>query len=471
MSLRPLASPLALALSLALVPATGARAADLMDAYQLARAGDPQFAAAESGRLVTREGAVQARAAMLPQIGASASYGRSESDSEGTQVFAGQPFPPSNSSSESTGSDVGVSLSQMVFDRSSFTRLDSQQALAEAADFTLAAAGDTLITRTSAAYFDVLVRIETLAAAEAQETALQKQLDFADKRLEVGLAPITDVHEARAQYEAARANVAVTRAQLADAYQALAEITGVPVTDLQGLPADFQPELPIGGADQWVATALDSNPNLRAASLQVGSARHDIATARAQRLPTVYLTGNYGDSQSDGSSTDNIDDVTSDFENESRSRSLNLVLDVPIFRGGAIQSDVRTAIAQRDVRADQLEQQRRAVERNTRNAYQTLVSGVSEVEARRLALVAAQSAYDASQVGFEVGTRTVIDVLLNQQTLFDAQSQYAFARYNFLQNKLLLEQAAGTLDVEDVQEVNRLLTVDADAQLENPPAP
>ena len=123
------------------------------------------------------------------------------------------------------------------------------------------------------------------------------------------------------------------------------------------------------------------------------------------------------------------------------------------------------------MRADQLEQQRRAVERNTRNAYQTLVSGVSEVEARRLALVAAQSAYDASQVGFEVGTRTVIDVLLNQQTLFDAQSQYAFARYNFLQNKLLLEQAAGTLDVEDVQEVNRLLTVDADAQLENPPAP
>ena len=143
---------------------------------------------------------------------------------------------------------------------------------------------------------------------------------------------------------AARANVAVTRAQLADAYQALAEITGVPVTDLQGLPADFQPELPIGGADQWVATALDSNPNLRAASLQVESARHDIATARAQRWPTVYLTGNYGDSQSDGSSTDNIDDVTSDFENESRSRSLNLVVDVPIFRGGAIQSEWMTVV-------------------------------------------------------------------------------------------------------------------------------
>ncbi len=466
MSHRFLTRPLAFALSLALLPAAGAQAADLMDAYQLARAGDPQFAAAESNRLVTREGAAQARAAMLPQIGASASYGRSETDSKGTQVFAGQAFPPSDTSSDSTGHDIGVTLNQMVYDRSRFTRLESQQALARAADYTLQAEGDNLITRTSAAYFNVLVAIETLAAAEAQETALQKQLDFAEKRLEVGLAPITDVHEARAQYEAARANIAVTRAALADAYQALAEITGVPVTDLQALPVDFQPQLPAAGdADSWVGTALSTNPALQATALQVEAAKADIETARARRWPTIYLNGQYGDSQSDGSSTDNIDEVTSDFENESQSRSLTLVLDVPIFEGGAIRSQVRQAVATRDVRADQLEQQRRAVERNTRNAYQTLVSGISEVEARRLALVSAQSAYEASQVGFEVGTRTVIDVLLNQQTLFDAQRQYALARYNFLQNRLLLEQAAGTLDVEDVQEINRLLTVDADAVL------
>jgi len=129
---------------------------------------------------------------------------------------------------------------------------------------------------------------------------------------------------------------------------------------------------------------------------------------------------------------------------------------------------VRQAIAQRDIAQDQLVQEKRALERNTRNAYQTLVAGISEVEARRLALVSAQSAYEASQVGLEVGTRTVIDVLLNQQNLFDAQRAYALAKYNYLQNRLLLEQAAGTLDVADVQDVNRLLTVDADAQLSEP---
>ena len=119
----------------------------------------------------------------------------------------------------------------------------------------------------------------------------------------------------------------------------------------------------------------------------------------------------------------------------------------------------------RDIASDELEQQKRALVRNTRDAYQTLVAGISEVEARRLAVVSAQSAYDASQVGLEVGTRTVLDVLTNQQNLFRAQLAYAQSRYNFLQNRLLLEQAAGTLDIADVQDVNRLLTADAEAQL------
>ena len=144
-----------------------------------------------------------------------------------------------------------------------------------------------------------------------------------------------------------------------------------------------------------------------------------------------------------------------------------MTLNVPIFSGGATQSGVRQAIALRDVTQDELVQQRRALERNTRNAYQALVAGISEIEARRLALFSARSALDASQVGLEVGTRTVLDVLTNQQNLFTAQQALAQARYNYLQNLLLLQQAAGTLDIEDVQAVNRLLTVDTEAQVQS----
>lgn len=455
------------ALAFALLPAA-ASATDLLQTYEMARAGDPQFAAAESNSLAIKEGRSQALAAMLPQIGGSASLSRSRREEQGVQVIGGTPLPPSDSITESTSRQYGLELQQMIFDMSRFTRLQSQKALGQAADFNLAAASDNLITRTSAAYFNVLVQLETLAAAEAAEAALQKQFDFASKRLEVGLAPITDVHEARAQYDSARANTILARTAVADAYQALAEITGEPVTDLRSLPKDFQPQLPVSeGVDDWVQTALGNNPALQAQRFQVESAEADVRTARSARLPTLYLGGSYGDSHNDGDSVDSIDGVVSDFENESQTRSFGITLDVPIFQGGAIRSQVRQAIALRDVAQEQLEQQRRALERNTRNAYQTLVAGISEVEARRLALVSAQAAYEASQVGLEVGTRTVLDVLNNQQNLFQAQQAYAQARYNYLQSRLLLEQAAGTLDIDDVQSINALLTADADAEVQS----
>lgn len=469
--------PLVLALAFALLPATAA-AEDLLQTYELARAGDPQFAAAESGRLATREGAVQARAAMLPQISGTASLNRSRSEGPATQnqfdPVTGEPITFSgNVDTESTTRRLGVDVNQMVFDRARFSTLNSQKALSKASDFQLEAAGNSLITRTSATYFNVLVQLETLAAAEAAEAALQKQFDFASKRLEVGLAPITDVHEARAQFDSARANTILARNAVADAYQALAEITGVPVRNLKALPQDFQPSLPVAeGAEGWVQTALENNPALRAQQLQVESADANIATARSGHWPTLYLGGGYSDGKTWGERTFSASGlpgaVTNPIESESRGPQIGVTLSVPIFSGGATQSRVRQAVAQRDVASDQLEQQRRGLERNTRNAYQTLVAGVSEVEARRLALVSAQAAYDASQVGLEVGTRTVLDVLINQQNLFGAQQAYAVARYNHLQQRLVLEEAAGTLDIEDVQTINRLLTVNAEAQVQSP---
>jgi outer membrane protein len=452
--------PLVFALALALMPAS-AFAEDLLQTYELARGGDPQLSAAESQRLATKEGAVQARAAMLPQINGTAGVSRTFPQGDSTTIDTdGDGIPDTSVGNEgATTRRFGVDADQMVFDFGRINTLRSQRAISRAADFQLDSAGDDLVTRTSQAYFNVLVAMETLAAAEAQEAALKKQFDFADKRLEVGLAPITDVHEARAQYDAARANTIVVRNALEDAYQALTEITGQPIRNLKALPQDFQPQLPSSqGVDEWIAAAIENNPDLKAQEYLLQSADADIQTARAGHLPSLYLGASYSDSKtvSGGSSFGDGDG--------NRGGTLSLNLSVPIFSGGATSSRVRQAIAQRDVTQDQFEQLRRGLVRNTRNAYQTLVAGVSEVEARKAAVFSARSAYEASQVGLEVGTRTVLDVLVNQQTLFNAEREYALARYNFLQNRLLLEQAAGSLDVDDVQDVNRLLTVDASAR-------
>lgn len=458
--------PLFFALALALLPAS-AFAEDLLQTYELARTGDPQLSAAEADRRAVKEGAVQARGALLPQINGSATLSRSQNHSDGAvsiDPLTGLPVG-GNRMTETTTRTMGVNLDQMVYDHSVFTRLKSQKALGKASDFSLESANDTLITRTSQAYFNVLVAIETLAAAEAQETALKKQFDFANKRLEVGLAPITDVHEARAQYDSARANTIVVRNQLEDAYQALTEITGQPVRNLKGLPEDFKPQLPPEQTvESWVEGAVKNNPALMATELQVQSAAADVETARAGHYPKLYLGGSYSDTDSWGDVTRG--GTTSPFDNtHGYGPTIGLTLSVPIFSGGITQSQVRAAIARRDAAQDQLEQQKRALARSTRSAYQALVAGVSEVEARRLAVVSAQAAYDASQVGLEVGTRTVIDVLINQQNLFNAQQLYAQAKYGFLQNRLLLDQAAGTLDIDDVQELNRLLTVNAEEKL------
>jgi outer membrane protein len=448
MSRHPLVLALAAVIGASALLPGAAHAEDLLQTYELARSGDPQFSAAESGRLVTREGSVQARAALLPNVTGDASIGRPIADGDG----------------ESTSRDVGVNVRQMVYDHGNFTRLRSANALSQAADFRLDSASDTLITRTSAAYFNVLVQLETLAAAEAAETALKKQFDFASKRLDVGLAPITDVHEARAQYDSARASTILARNAVEDAYQALRELTGQPVANLKGLPDDFKPALPeTGGADEWVATAVANNPALKAKELELRSAEADVGTARAGHYPSLYLNGSYGDTTTWGR-----DGAGSSFRGSDGGGQIGLTLSVPIFSGGETQSGVRQSLARRDIVQDELEQTKRALDRDTRNAYQTVVAGISEVEARRLALVSARAAYDASQVGLEVGTRTVLDVLTNQRNLFTAQQAYAQAKYNFLQNRLLLEQAAGTLDIDDVQAINLLLTVDTEASLQTP---
>ena len=439
--------PTAIALAVLLLP-FGAQAEDLLQSYELARSSDPQLAAAESVRLITREGEVQSRAAFLPQIGGSVGANYSDTTSR-----LGSGFKVSQGGG---GRSYGLSVDQSIFSFGDISRHRSQRSLSQAADFQLEAAGDSLITRTSAAYFNVLVAMETLLAAEAQETALKKQFDFADKRLEVGLAPITDVHEARAQYDRARANTIVTRNALEDAYRALEEITGKDIRALNALPQNFQPQLPSSlDVDGWVQTAVDSNPALKAKELELRSTESDIDTARAGRRWADGRRATYGNNRSmfDG-------DIGPTGIESSDTSSVGLTVNIPIFAGGATQSRVRQALAQRDVTQHQLDQQRRALVRNTRNAYQTLVAGISEVEARKAAVFSARSAYDASQVGLEVGTRTVLDVLNNQQTLFNAEREYALSRYNFLQNRLQLEQAAGTLDLDDLQDVNRLLTVE-----------
>ncbi|GAB2664174.1 TolC family outer membrane protein [Arenimonas aestuarii] len=443
LSLRPLASAILLAGA-----AGSVSAADLMDAFQMARESDPVLAAAEAQRLATGENVVQARARLLPQISASASL--TDSRTRGVDGYG-------------RNRSYGASLSQSLYDYGNYTSLNATRLRDEQASFQLRAQADNLIVRVADAYFNVLTAIETLVSSRAEERSVKRQLDQAEKRLEVGLAPITDVHEARARYDSARANAIAAATALEDAHEALAEITGERLDNLQGLEAGFVPKNSIeGDAAKWVSIATESNPNLLAAELALAAAERDIRTARSGHLPTLSASASIGDNagwQNEYPGGPNTSGGGS---------TVGVTLSVPLYAGGAIQSGVRQAVHGRDIAAEQLEQERRAVVRYTRNAQRSLVAGEAEVEARRLSVVSAQAAYEASEAGLEVGTRTIVDVLIGQQALFQAQREYARARHAFLVNTLRLRQAAGTITVDDLQAVNSVLTADAEAPLVMP---
>lgn len=460
--------PLALALLLTGI-STQSHATDLLQAYELARQSDPQLSAAESQKDAQGEGVVQSRSALLPQLTGDMSYSRSDSDSTGQQVF-GASVIPSDSSNDSTSKSYGFNLRQTIYDHSNYTRLGASKFRATQAEADYDAAKDALIVRTADAYFNVLTAIETLASSRAEERSVKRQLDQAEKRLEVGLAPITDVHEARARYDSARANAISAANTLDDAREALAEITGQSIENIRGLAATYQPENnDMRTVEEWVALALSSNPSLKSRELALSAAQKDVETARAGHLPTLSASASWRDNANYGVSTDNLPPppVASPFENGSRGTTVGVQLSVPLFSGFATQSRVRQSINQRDIAADQLEQQKRSITRQTRTAYRTLVAGQAEVEARRLAVVSAQAAYEAGEAGLEVGTRTIVDVLIAQQQLYLAQREYARARHAFLVNTLRLRQAAGVLELGDVQNVNRSLSVDAEAALIN----
>ena len=316
--------------------------------------------------------------------------------------------------------------------------------------------------RLADAYFNVLTGIETLASARAEERSVKRQLDQADKRLEVGLAPITDVHEARARYDTARAATITQSNALDDAYEALAEITGQPMTSLRGLSTSYRPDnSDTRTIEDWVKIALESNPSLKSKQLALDAAEQDVRAARAAHYPTLGASLSWGENAL-------ISGATGPFSTtESNRTSAGLQLTVPIFSGFATQSAVRQAIYRRDIATDQLEQQKRSVTRTTRSAFRSLAAGQAEVEARRLSVVSAQAAYEAGEAGLEVGTRTIVDVLIAQQQLYLAQREYARVRHAYLVNILRLRQAAGILELSDVQNVNSNLTVDAEAALIN----
>jgi outer membrane protein len=445
---------LALALAAISLPSHGE---DLLDAYRDARANDPVLSQADANRLATGEGVNQARALLLPQIDGTLSLNQTNNGDGSTIADPNNPGSTINTSQfgHTRSRSINGTLSQTVLDFSKYANLKAAHSASDAQDEFYQAAAQELYARVAAAYFGVLTSEDALTYAKANEDAFRQQYEQSDQRFKVGLSAITDVYQAKAYYEAAKSQTIGAQNALNDAREALTQITGKPTGDLKKLREDL-PMNPPAPADQdsWVKQALLTNPNLLAQKNNVETARHNVSVARAGHLPTITAGVSYG---KNASWYQNPVPGSGSSRNGPASTTVGLTLTVPIFSSGLTQSKVRQSIYQRDAASDALESQRRQVVRDTLNYYRSVIAGIAQVESAKASVESGRKALEATRAGFEVGTQTMTNVLLAIQTLTSSESSYSQARHQFILNKLLLKQTAGTADLKDIEAINALL--------------
>ncbi|MGD9599451.1 MAG: TolC family outer membrane protein [Steroidobacteraceae bacterium] len=456
--------------TLALLLVTQAAAAeDLLAVYQRALDSDPQIREAEALRRANRESKPQALAALLPQLSGVANYtdNKFEGTSDQAQIVSEGPnagelaiFGTSGTREPETKS-WSVELSQSVFRWENWValrRADKQVAQAEA-DY--AAAEQDLILRVSTAYFDVLAARDTLDAQQANLQAVSRQLEQAEKRFEVGLIAITDVQESRAARDNAAADVIAAKRQLATAEEGLREVTGARYATLDK-PGD---ELPLEGPepaneDDWVRVAMDQNLALISSRLAADIARDDVRSAFGGHLPSIDLTASYGNQRTTTDQTfpafpPNFPNERSvALENDTDATLIGLQFTLPIFSGGGTRSRVRQQEFLWQAARQRLERTSRETERQARDAFLGVTSEISRVNALKQALESSRTALQATEAGYEVGTRTTVDVLQARRNLVQAFTNLSRSKYDYLLNVIRLRQAAGTLDRAALEEIN-----------------
>ncbi len=425
-----------------LLGATSSHAEDLLEIYRLAQESDPQLRAAEAGNQAAQQVRAQSRAALLPQLNFGADYTHHESDIQASTIG-------STGTTDYDSNSYTLNLRQSIYHHDYYVQLKQADARIAQANAEYEGARQGLILRAAEAYFNLLGAQDSLATAEATKRAISQQLRQTQQRFEVGLSAITDVHEAQAAYDIAVAAELAAKSQVDNARENLREIIGRDPVAL----AVLKEELPLlvpepADINQWVETAQQQNLSLLATEAAARAAREEMNRRQAGHYPTLDLVANH-------SYSDTMDSPT--FGTEQTDTTIGIQLNVPIYSGGLTTAQTREARALYTQAQEALEQQRRATVRESRNAFLGVTTGISQVQARKQALASAQTALEATQAGFEVGTRTIVDVLDAQRVRYTAQSDYLRARYDYLLATLRLKQAAGSLNETDIVQINTWL--------------
>ena len=429
------------------------QAENLMQVYQQARVSNPDLRKSAADRDAAFEKINEARSPLLPQLGLGADYtytnGYRDSNGVNSNVTSGS-----------------LQLTQTLFDMSKWRALTLQEKAAGIQDVTYQTDQQTLILNTATAYFNVLSAIDTLSYTEAQKQAIYRQLDQTTQRFNVGLVAITDVQNARSQYDSVLANEVTARNNLDNAVEALRQVTGNYYPELASLNVDgFKTNKP-QTVNALLKEAENRNLSLLQARLNQDLAREQIRQAQDGHLPTLDLTASTGISNTtyNGSKTN---DPTRYGDTDAGQNKIGLSFSLPLYQGGMVNSQVKQAQYNFVGASEQLESSHRSVVQTVRSSFNNINASISSINAYKQAVVSAQSSLDAMEAGYSVGTRTIVDVLDATTTLYNAKQQLSSARYNYLINQLNIKSALGTLNEQDLLALNNALSKPVSTNPEN----
>lgn len=449
-----------LSLAIAVSWATNAMALDtpaplsnqngLVSVYQEAVGNNADLAAARANYSAQKEVVPQARAGLLPNLS-----GGAESSNVRTSIDR-----PSMTTTRSA-MVYQATLAQPLFRIDRWFQLKAAESVNEQAALQLSATEQNLILQSANNYFSVLRAQDTLAATKAEEAAFKRQLDQSRERFDVGLSDKTDVLQSQASYDTARANRMLAQRQVEDAFEALVTLTNRQYNAIEGMRHSL-PILPPtpNDAKAWVDTAAQQNLNLLASNFAVDAAQETLKQRKAGHAPTVDAVAQYKTGDNDAFGLTNPNALNQRYGGPVNQTSVGIQLNIPIYSGGLTSSQVRESYSRLDQTEQQREQLRRQVVENTRNLHRAVNTDVEQVKARKQSIISNQSALEATEIGYQVGTRNIVDVLDAQRQLYNSVRDYNNSRYDYILDNLRLKQAAGTLNPGDLDALSRYLKAD-----------
>jgi outer membrane protein len=413
-------------------------AEDLQAAYQQAASSSPLIAQARAQLDADLAGKPLARAALLPHINADASGGLNTAHVTG---FGAQTI--------STGyhSDIfSASLTESIFNGQAFTAMQQSDSRIRASEAALAYAQQVVALEVTQAYFGVL-------QAQANQRVAQQQMDLLqsiDKQtrasLQVGSGDIITVQEVQAQLDTARADLITANNAVTVAKNQLERLTHQPVEALQDIttlqPTGPQPDT----IDPWLASALKNQPLLQQAQATLKVSEQQVQYAKRARWPTLTLSGIGQHAAGMLVPPVAIDQIGA---------SLNL--SIPIYEGGSTRAGIHQAEALSKASRANVVNIQDQIKLETQTAFQDLEDSVAQFQATQQSVTSAKVSMDGTRKGYEIGSRSIIDLLTATTNYAAAQRNYYLALYTQLVARTQLKSAAGVLTPVDIEAINTLL--------------